>query len=144
MSALYVIGQCVWGFPQTLAGGVLFLLNAAKPHFIYNGAVVTRWGIRGSVSLGEFIFMSDKADDTILAHEYGHTVQSLILGPLYLLVIGLPSIVWAGFPLCVRYRKERNYSYYRFYTERWANWHGDRVYRKKNRENDGAEGSKAE
>ena len=28
-------------------------------------------------------------------HEYGHTVQSMILGPFYLLAVGLPSIIWA-------------------------------------------------
>ena len=136
MTPLYIIGQCTWGAFQSIIGGILFLFNLAKPHFIYNGAVVTRWSIRGSVSLGEFIFLSDKADDTILAHEYGHTMQSLILGPLYLLVIGLPSIVCAGFPVFVKYRKKKNYSYYRFYTERWANYHGDKAYKKAQRKDD--------
>lgn len=131
MRALYVLGQCTWGGLQSIIGGFLFLLNITKPHFFYNGAVVTRWKMKGSVSLGEFIFLSEKADDTILAHEYGHTVQSLMLGPFYLLVIGLPSIVWAGFPPFVSFRKKKNYSYYRFYTERWANFHGDKIYRKK-------------
>ncbi len=131
MTLFYVIGQCTWGALQTLAGGFLFLINITKPHFTYNGAIVTRWKMKGSVSLGEFIFLNEKADETILAHEYGHTVQSLILGPLYLLVIGLPSIVWAGFPLFVSFRQKKNYSYYRFYTERWANFHGDKIYRKK-------------
>lgn len=28
-----------------------------------------------------------------MRHEYGHTIQSRYLGPLYLLVIGLPSIL---------------------------------------------------
>ena len=51
-------------------------------------------------------------------HEYGHTIQSNFLGPLFLIIIGLPSIIWAG---CFdRYRRKHNISYYQFYTEKWA------------------------
>ena len=52
-------------------------------------------------------------------HEYGHSIQSKILGPLYLLVIGLPSIIWAG--LFEKYRNKHKISYYSFFTEKWAN-----------------------
>ena len=57
--------------------------------------------------------------ERVLKHESGHQVQSFILGPLYLLVIGLPSIVWN---VCFRkYRAKYQISYYDFYTEKWAN-----------------------
>jgi hypothetical protein len=53
-----------------------------------------------------------------IAHEYGHTIQSHKLGLVYLLVIGLPSLIWAG---CFeKYRKKHGVSYYSFYTEKWA------------------------
>lgn len=42
---------------------------------------------------------------TLLVHEYGHTIQSMILGPLYLIVIGIPSTLW-GF-LMGKKRKEK-------------------------------------
>jgi hypothetical protein len=29
------------------------------------------------------------------AHEFGHNLQSLVLGPLYLIVIGIPSVAGA-------------------------------------------------
>lgn len=48
-------------------------------------------------------------------HEWGHTRQSLYLGPLYLLIIGLPSIIWA-----MIHTPNSKKSYYFFYTERWA------------------------
>ena len=52
------------------------------------------------------------------AHEFGHTLQSQKLGWLYLFIIGIPSIIWAG---CFEgYRKKHNISYYTFYTEQWA------------------------
>ena len=73
----------------------------------------------GSVSLGMFIFVNNITDIKTIKHEYGHCRQSNYLGWLYLIIIGLPSIIWAG---CFeRYRKKHNISYYAFYTERWAN-----------------------
>ena len=34
----------------------------------------------------------------LLVHEYGHTIQSLIFGPLYLIVMGIPSTLWGFLP----------------------------------------------
>lgn len=48
-------------------------------------------------------------------HEWGHTRQSMYLGWLYLLAIGLPSLLWAFV-----YDSGWNVSYYDFYTEKWA------------------------
>jgi hypothetical protein len=45
------------------------------------------------VSLGRYIFMGDRCTDETLCHERGHSFQSLATGPLYLLLIGLPSAV---------------------------------------------------
>lgn len=48
------------------------------------------------MSLGLFIFMFGGryiGDEETLKHEYGHSIQSKILGPLYLIVIGLPSLM---------------------------------------------------
>lgn len=55
-------------------------------------------------------------------HEYGHTRQSLYLGWLYLLIIGLPSITWAW--LHSSFKCFSTVSYYDFYTEKWADWLG--------------------
>ena len=73
----------------------------------------------GGISLGSFVFVSPKnaTRDEVVAHEQdGHVKQSHYLGPFYLLVIGLPSITWAG-----TYRKLGFKNYYSFYTEAWAN-----------------------
>lgn len=125
--ALYTLCQCTWGAAQTIIGAFVLLLNIRKPHKLYHGAVVTEWEYGGSVSLGLFIFLSREKGDKILAHEYGHTVQSLILGPLYLLVIGLPSVLWAGLPMFKKIRKNRQIPYHWLYTERWANHLGERT-----------------
>mgnify|MGYP007099320789 FL=1 len=43
-----------------------------------------------------FIFTARPYDLKLIQHEYGHTVQSLILEPIWLFVIGLPSLIWCG------------------------------------------------
>lgn len=139
--ALYLFWQCTWGVLQSLTGAVIFLLHIRDRHCCFHGAVVTEWKYGSSVSLGMFVFITHdpyysglkagctKAEHSqkLLAHEYGHTVQSLILGPLYLFVIGIPSILWAGLPPCRRKRREQGISYYSFYTEKWADFLGEKV-----------------
>ena len=78
-------------------------------------------GPGGAVSLGMFIFIFrdySKNKEQLVKHEYGHSIQSKILGPLFLLVIGLPSIIWAA--AFKKFRRKRNISYYALYTEKWA------------------------
>ena len=89
------------------------------------------WNLKSGLSLSNHIFLPRSSFDKPLwevldstwhmnynHHEYGHTLQSRKLGPVYLFVIGLPSIIWAG---CFKwYRKKYNKSYYSFPTESWA------------------------
>ena len=65
----------------------------------------------------------------ILVHEYGHTRQSLLLGPFYLPLIGLPSLIWNRLPYFRRQRKAHKKAYYAFFPERWANELGERYLR---------------
>ena len=125
---IYMLLQCTWGFLQTLAGLAYFLVSIKYPHSFYHGAILTyRDGI-GGVSLGMFIFASDcKERERIAVHEFGHTIQSLILGPLYLFIIGTVSGCWCRLPVFVRMRRERNISYNACFTESWANYCGERV-----------------
>ena len=133
---IFALWQCTWGLVQTLAGAVVFLIYARCEHFAFGGAVVTVWARSGGVSLGMFIFIAPgrsvrsgvtqkEAGERIVVHEYGHSVQSLILGPLYLPVIGLPSIIWAGAPRLCEKRSRERISYYSFWTERLANRLGE-------------------
>ncbi len=117
MAFLYALGQCTWGFVQTLAGLVVFLSCPGCGWSFYRGAVVTRWRRRDGLSLGLFIFVPVGEDPRLLAHEYGHTLQSLLLGPLYLPVIGLPSLTRAAWR---RRGRARGRSYYDVYPERGA------------------------
>ena len=137
----YTVAQIVWGLPQTVTGAVMYLAYRDRPHFSYHGAIVTVWPYASSLSLGLFVFLShdprvpaghrktplETYAGEVLVHEYGHTIQSLILGPLYLPLVGLPSLLWAHVPACKRLRARRDMSYYRFVTERNANKLGEAV-----------------
>lgn len=140
MNGIYVLVQCTWGALQTLLGLAVFALHVKERHFRYHGAVVTQWKCRSSVSLGLFVFVTDRPyfaekfkgeipvselAARLVVHEYGHTLQSLILGPLYLPVIGVSSTVWGFLPRLARRRRERGISYFAFFTERWANRLGE-------------------
>ena len=106
----------LWCLPQNLCGLALKKFTKAEKcgdFYHYNIKC-------GSISLGEYIFLCPNHWDDLETqlHEKGHYKQSLCLGWLYLFVIGIPSLIWAG---CFEwYRKKHNVSYYDFYTEKWA------------------------
>lgn len=117
--------QWTWGFPQTLLGAIIYLIHRNHPHEQYHGAVVTHWDQHGSLGVGMFLFIGKCRDhdyrSQVFVHEYGHAVQSLILGPLFLPVMGIPSFLWCNLPPCRKLRKEKGVSYYTFYPESTAN-----------------------
>lgn len=113
----------LWQLPQNLLG-LAFLL-------IMRGRVVARrrsgeqavfacFRTHGGISLGRYVFVHREADDYLVRHELGHCRQSRLLGPLYLPVIGLPSMGWATLYAVLRHRWP-HLDYFRFYTESWAN-----------------------
>ncbi len=149
MTLIYITIQILWGLPQTLLGFMVFLFNLKGKHYLFHGAIVTEWKAKSSVSLGLFVFVTDKPyfaeklkegyteqelSRRLLVHEYGHTVQSLVLGPLYLIVMGIPSTVWGFWPTAAKRRKEEKISYFSFFTERWANQLGEHVTKEKSME----------
>lgn len=109
----------LWQLPQNIVGLVYARLSKSQ--------LIARWGHvafyrhnskYGSVSLGDFIFLSQHAARKTMLHEYGHHRQSLRFGPLYLIVVGLPSVTWATLRSMGFFKSK---SYFWLWCEKWAN-----------------------
>ena len=111
----------IWQLPQNLLGILYRNLLACKEkvYLIKDTKDFTLYikDTPGSVTLGRYIFISSRAGIDTIKHETGHVKQSQILGPLYLFLIGVPSILWAA----VHKKIAPSKKYYWFYTEKWAN-----------------------
>jgi hypothetical protein len=106
---LQLLSRWTWELPQTVLGkaashsrnwlgqvdnvdyyGGATLVNDDDPS--YRGA----WGF----TLGPYInsknIVADPNVSEIFRHEYGHTLQSRLVGPLYLTHVALPSLVGSG------------------------------------------------
>lgn len=125
---LYYFFQLTWGIIQNIVGFLIYLIllikDPKRPRLRYNGAFITLWNSYYSASIGMFIFIGKvklNRFSKLVAHEYGHTIQSCILGPFYFLVIGIPSFIWARTPRFKRKRSKGHYLYTDFYCEKWAN-----------------------
>ena len=81
----------IWQLPQNLLGLLVILFTHAEN--TDKGYWLSYYHNFG-VALGSYIIFGGVGSmlDTNVKHEQGHQKQSLYLGPLYLLIIGLPSI----------------------------------------------------
>lgn len=131
---LYYFLQFTWGILQNIMGAFvwifLMILNPKRKVEVFHGAIVTEMKSVGSMGLGMFVFFAHggrRDEPNAKSHEFGHTVQSIILGPLFLFVIALPSVLWAGLPVFEKRRKAHNKLYVDFYPEKWANHLGKKI-----------------
>ena len=118
---LHILGHIIlyiWQLPQNLAGlGYKIILRGEKRILKQRStAFYVAPTMNGGVSLGNYIFLSEKSGlrEPVYDHEFGHCIQSRILGPLYLPIVGLRSGLH-----CMLHNSANNY--YDFCTEKWAN-----------------------
>ncbi|MBQ8149258.1 MAG: hypothetical protein IJ041_01965 [Clostridia bacterium] len=126
---LFIFLQCTWGIVQTLIGLGFFIALRKRPHRMYRGCIDTQWNHHGGLSLGLFIFTppdEQQNADLIRVHEYGHAVQSLVLGPL-MLFVGIISVLWGNLPYFARRRRTRHLPYTACFVEAWASRWGERA-----------------
>lgn len=113
----------IWQLPQNIIGFVMSLIWRTK----VTRDVEMRDGIDtgvtfymypyNSVSLGDYRFIRHNSGDLTYRHENGHSHQSRMLGPLYLIVVGLPSVIRN---LIWRTSYGKTHDYYSGYPESWA------------------------
>ena len=115
----------IWQLPQHLLailyiGYLVMMCKDLGVDSRYKQAIVIPCVMRGAVTLGCYVFVGLNSEyRKTVKHELGHTIQSKILGPLYLIVIGIPSITYCGLRRIFPSLRKKNY--YNFYTEKWAN-----------------------
>ena len=121
----------LWEAPQNLLGAgtlaVHLLRGGAQRVAFADERVFIELRGDGAVSLGLFVFFS-RADNRYVPvgaenrdHEYGHSLQSRLLGPLYLPLVGIPSTMRVAYAMAYFHRHGRRWAhYYDAYPERWA------------------------
>lgn len=119
----------IWELPQNIVGAFLFTFLSVFSDTVIidddDSLEMYSTLMRGAISLGVFrvykySYAANSSQYVRLCrmHEKGHRQQSKWLGPLYLIVIGLPSIIWAT--LHSFFKPISKIDYYWFYTEKWA------------------------
>ena len=104
----------LWQLPQNILGLLVILFTGAKctgSHWVIKNPDNTKYF---GVSLGSYIIFGNYPREITLKHERGHQKQSLMLGPLYLLFIGLPSAVGNLLNRIIKF------DYYKQPWEAWA------------------------
>ena len=113
----------LWQFPQNMLALCIegVLCQAAHREGKADGnIIIMNTVLPSAMSLGDYLFVSPMSLQKSIQHECGHSKQSDILGPLYLIVIGVPSLLHN----IAHYLYSKigiKWNYYSFYTESWAN-----------------------
>lgn len=120
----------IWELPQNLAGLLVFVVMKLRGKVINSETEYYHFFIETpntGVSLGRFIFWTPSGNrffhlkNDCRMHEYGHSYQSVMLGPFYLIVVGIPSISRVLYSKW--YRKKHGHSwgnYFNGFPENWA------------------------
>ena len=111
----------IWQLPQNIIGLICTIKYSNKIEYTTNdNETITvyyhkNWW-RSAVSLGNYIIADSLygEDSDMINHEHGHQKQSRMLGPIYLIVIGLPSLIGNLI------HRLHNFNYYSQFWEHWA------------------------
>jgi len=117
----------IWQLPQHLLALII------KNHYPIIKVIYYKTSIiyiikkgRFAISLGKYIFINENFSKNPMArmipHEYGHSIQSKILGPLYLIIVGIPSITQNKLSSFLKKRGhiKMSQNYYNRFPENWA------------------------
>lgn len=114
---LFYILSWTWGFIESFIGLVIILpLLITKQTYVYKGRLCGKFpkcfGLGWGFEMGCFFFTSNDvsinpySSTYLKTHEYGHTVQNVIFGPLMLFIVSIPSAIRYWYRLC-RIKKDK-------------------------------------
>lgn len=93
---LYWLLNFTWGILTTFCGlliSLVMLCIGKKPErwcSIWYFEIFKSWG---GMEMGTMFLRDTTSSDSINIHEYGHTFQNAILGPLFIFIVAIPSAV---------------------------------------------------
>lgn len=93
---IYYILNFTWGLFTTLLGYLLLLILlpfGKVKRFHYTLYLEFHKDIHAGFSIGTVFFVRKNASEGMIIHEFGHTLQNAMFGPLTLLLIYLPSVI---------------------------------------------------
>ena len=118
----------IWQLPQHIIAYVIMIVNyksivkmISKDGIIY---YLVDHLFDCGVSLGNYIFLDFDVNhsNVTINHEHGHQIQSLIFGPLYLIFIGLPSIIGNLVDRIMYKYFRKHYDLDFYYKQPWEAW----------------------
>lgn len=119
----------IWQLPQTIIGALVALFGVLfcnkRSYSVLETKLIGLFELQMNVScnfrfcfsLGPFVITPHPVPQRIMLHESGHSIQSLYLGPLYLIVVGVPSMILIAFK---KIFKKSDDWYHSHYPESWA------------------------
>lgn len=99
---LYYLLACTWGIIMTLIGVIITIVTwpiswftkkvrFEKYHWIYKLHIGPQgWG---GCEMGLMFFRDQENNESLNKHEFGHTFQNCLLGPLFPILVGIPSAI---------------------------------------------------
>ena len=118
----------IWQLPQHIIAYIIMLVKHKSIESMTNDDGILYYLVDNlfncGVSLGNYIFLDSNGyyDYKTIKHVHGHQIQSLILGPLYLIVIGLPSITGNIINRITRMYFRKYYDPNFYYKQPWEAW----------------------
>ena len=120
----------LWQLPQNLLGLILLLFVREDSRLTYKDqTIIICNDFPSGISLGNIVVLRtypfSKYHWNSVRHEYGHCLQSRKLGWLYLIVIGLPSLlgnIWDRIAHTEKHGWSYMDSYIWYYNQPWEKW----------------------
>ena len=122
-----------WQLPQNLLGYALMKMLGAKKQAVNANGRTIAWHLFAwnrnrlarfisGVSLGRYILLP-YIDAVTVMHEHGHSRQSAMLGPAYLLIVGIPSALGNLHARRLRAKGTDGYKVTKwYYSQPWEAW----------------------
>ena len=101
---IQIFSRFTWEIPQTLLALLVFVflffsLRISSIIFSHGAVIIKTKGKFGGFTLSNFIIgdgeIEGNPSQRLFQHEFGHVLQSLKSGPIYLIKYGLPSLISA-------------------------------------------------